>query len=1714
MKKGLLLFIMFFSVTCLFSQSFEANLSIRVRANSSGSYGGGCQNHITVNLIFNNGDSQEIIPTKDLNNVNRSDYVTFQGRVNYTNKRVIKIETIVSRNWDRFIGGCGGDGSFNNSKEEHNVNSYCSTSLSDIARWWDVNSVLEVVPIIELNKLADDNIGYDKEFNLSVKPNSNMYANSVYNWQYHVEGDTYGIFNRKRWRDMPPFTNGQKSFNITPKDFLEGIFLPKEVINKKILFRIKTCDYNYTNAITYTIRKSAPSITNNVVYQSTCYENSDAYVRVFFERQLDFGESISYVLYDTDKGAFTDNGKTYYVPTVNKNNITAFEASGGKYYLDIVGIPPSKNYKFEIIGYDKYGNSNSKEFKPEDGNVINSGYEGAVLYTGDGTYNINIVIPETPAVEFTANKIQDITCNGSADGKIQLSAKGGITGKYQYRIYGAGGRLVDDWTNFSSGINHTITILEADTYKIFVRDSNMCDALQRGKDGNITTVVDSKDIIVTEPLPLITSIVENGETKEPTAYGFTNGAISIKVNGGNHNNTGYTVTWYKNGTQISNPSTNSSISGKDNTFAYTERLTAIGTGTYKAVIKDAKGCTTSIEYYLDQPDPLKLEISVEKPISCNNSNTESLTKIEDGILKAVASGGVGSYTYTWKWREKVGDAWVSLSAPPTINGESIYQNLGKGQYSVNVKDENDIVLGVYNNNALVKEVPKEFTLSEPQSIIITHTQENVFCKGGNNAWIEASVTGGTLNNADTYSYEWEHDGEIVGTTAKIENLYIGDYILTVTDSNGCFEMESYTISEPNEELQINLTAYKQPKATGLTDGYIQYKITGGTAKPDKTYNYQWKDATGNNLNTQVTDSIVSNGYYLKLKNIGKGVYSLTVTDANYSRTTSNSSCIATTEFKMDEPDPLELTVEETKVISCNALNEYGNPYSDGALTAHAKGGVWLQTNENNGLPYYYTWKKKTANGTWQVLINQVDSIATNLDAGEYAVNVKDANGVILGTYGADNELEKAIDTLYTLQEPPLLEISTTQQNVYCYAGSDAWAEVSITGGIAPYTIAWSNNDTTMRATELSAGTYEVHVTDARGCEAIMQVVITEPEAPVSITYPQYNRPTSIGANDAWIEAVVTGGTSFDDGTYTYFWEDEEGTLLNAQTSVEVINNSYVIRLNNITAGTYYLTVQDRNHEIATTKLGCTHANSDFIIYEPIEAIIEIETPISCNTENEYQDPFSDGALVAHITGGVPFESGLPYIYRWKKQNEAGTWEDLTDQLDSIAINLNDGNYALNVEDSRGTVMGTYASDDLIKSIDSTFYFKEPDLLEVSFTTTKVNCDAGNDGSATVHITGGTPPYSIKWSNGATTREVKNLIGGTYFVFVTDSRGCEVTGNVEIAQPGGMQFDVITQKNPTCFEGNDGAINVNVTGGVPPYEYQWNTGASTHSISNLSEGRYTLRVIDGQDCIAYKEIILEDPMPVYIDLGKDRTLCNNQEVSIDITIDDAGASYHWESDNGYTSTHPQVTLSKAGIYTATITTSLGCIGQDQIEIIESNATIDADFLITSQAFVNEDVVLVNVSSPLGEGTEWDVPDGVTIVSESNEAIILKFKETGSYEVRLRTLEGNCYQDYTKQIVVEEPTELYDIGEAEQPFVNKFMIHPNPNDGNFTVEIELSETADVALRLISLLTANVSDTRTMINKNSYLESYSVALASGAYILLLETPKGNEVRRIIIK
>jgi hypothetical protein len=135
--------------------------------------------------------------------------------------------------------------------------------------------------------------------------------------------------------------------------------------------------------------------------------------------------------------------------------------------------------------------------------------------------------------------------------------------------------------------------------------------------------------------------------------------------------------------------------------------------------------------------------------------------------------------------------------------------------------------------------------------------------------------------------------------------------------------------------------------------------------------------------------------------------------------------------------------------------------------------------------------------------------------------------------------------------------------------------------------------------------------------------------------------------------------------------------------------------------------------------------------------------------------------------------------------------------------------------------------------------------------TNVSCNGGTNGTANVSISGGTPPYSILWSNGATVANLTGLAAGTYTVVVTDSKGCTKGGSVTLTQPSPIVVN-ITTSGPAGGPYTDMA---NVSGGTPPYSYSWTPGGQTTPSAggHVLNVQYTVKVTDGKGCIERKSI---------------------------------------------------------------------------------------------------------------------------------------------------------------------------------------------------------------------------------------------------------------------
>ncbi len=757
---------------------------------------------------------------------------------------------------------------------------------------------------------------------------------------------------------------------------------------------------------------------------------------------------------------------------------------------------------------------------------------------------------------------------------------------------------------------------------------------------------------------------------------------------------------------------------------------------------------------------------------------------------------------------------------------------------------------------------------------------------------------------------------------------------------------------------------------------------------------------------------------------------------------------------------------------------------------------------------------------------------------------------------------------FTIDKPTPVEFNTTQVNTWCNGGSDGEIHITAEGGV-PETVTSAfyrykiidtnpaiNGDLSQDWTSFSGATehtiiglpkdtYKILVQDSNDCIAKeirrdsggqviglgpiieKEVIITEPDDPVAVSFPYHKEPTAFGFSDGRIRAQVTGGTTLPDGSYNYIWTHENGTTWTTFTTITNAEG-WFLTLENAISGTYKLTITDASYAAATTKAGCTIVEAEFTLDEPkaLEVTLEVYQEISCNQSNLYgdeldiapldgqRDESQDGALIAIVSGGVQFSSGLPYRYTWKKRLSNGTWETLTNKTTSIANELSDGNYAFNVEDANGVIIGTYVNNILVAANDVEFYLYEPTKLELTMESKPVTCDSGANGEVKAMVTGGTAPYSYQWSNGVSgsSNELTAIPFGNYTVYVTDSKGCQVRGSIKVDQPTSLTIDS-TVINPTCFDGSDGSIELAISGGVSPYIFSWSTGAITQNVSTLSAGDYSVSITDAQGCISVKDITLTNPEQFVIDLGEDRTLCNEQSHYLDATIDDLNATYLWSSDTSFSATSPKLTITEPGTYTVTATSILGCVVTDTITITTTNTVIDAEFLLPSQAYLNEDVMLFNISKPLGETSTWVIPEEVTILNQEGTTISLQFSKTGTYKIGLITTEGDCYKEHYKNIVVEEPIGLPNPGDAKSPFIEKFELSINPNQGQFNVAIRLEKNSPIALRFFDTQGQLLHDMKSIPSAKLYDLPLDLNLSTGTYLIVLETAKETQVKRMII-
>ncbi|MBI4649343.1 MAG: T9SS type A sorting domain-containing protein, partial [Bacteroidia bacterium] len=233
----------------------------------------------------------------------------------------------------------------------------------------------------------------------------------------------------------------------------------------------------------------------------------------------------------------------------------------------------------------------------------------------------------------------------------------------------------------------------------------------------------------------------------------------------------------------------------------------------------------------------------------------------------------------------------------------------------------------------------------------------------------------------------------------------------------------------------------------------------------------------------------------------------------------------------------------------------------------------------------------------------------------------------------------------------------------------------------------------------------------------------------------------------------------------------------------------------------------------------------------------------------------------------------------------------------------------------------------------------PEQITITVSPTEASCEIA-DGTATVMVSGGTTPYTYHWSNGDTTALADTLEAGIHVVTVTDYNECTNFAIVPVnnANAPVITLTGITQSN--CYGDENGEIDIAVTGGTSPYQYEWSNGATSVDITNLSAGAYEIEILDAAGCKSFQSYIVEQPEPFEIFYTTIPATCggNDGTASVSVTGGTAPYSYVWTTGG----TNSSISNVSAGNYTVTITDAHSCTTAITIPVSEAGApeiTID-------------------------------------------------------------------------------------------------------------------------------------------------------------------------------
>ncbi|MDV7137619.1 T9SS type B sorting domain-containing protein [Maribacter sp. TH_r10] len=1111
--------------------------------------------------------------------------------------------------------------------------------------------------------------------------------------------------------------------------------------------------------------------------------------------------------------------------------------------ITITGTGGSLNYEYDLL--DNGGTSLTGGVR-QASNVFNSlapGTYTALVYdtSASGCDAQAPITLETPTpVVFTWNK-EDVSCNGGADGSIEIIlAPSNDNPPYTYTL--------DDGTNPPTvQTSNLFTGLPQGTYDITVSSGKACS--------------DTQQVVIDEPL----------------AVDVTATATDFACN---PNNTASSSVITATGIDGTAPYT-FSIDGTN--FFTSNTFTILDTGSTQTItvtIKDDNGCTDTALVTIEPLNTFTATVSTITDISCAGP---------EQVLITVNDNGDVANTYTYELLP-IGNP-NGTEVATALNTTTQFDLTAVGSYTFRITDT---TTGCYVDTLPYEIAP--YDLIEVTAVSI----DPVICFGDGNGSIELTIDG----YAGTYDYQvFDSNDNPIGSSVStdtsvnprmITGLSGGNYYITVTETAAPLcsdETNIVTISSPDMALTETTTVLNGVECTD-DQGEVRVNPTGGIAPYDITLTNTTTGDSSGTLN-DVTGAIFSG--------LSAGDYSVTIVDAG--------GCSITNAYPVLLDMPTPVTANATPLST--ALTCYGD--TTGSVSA---------VNVLNGSGNYeYQLNYYDASGTTIEFTSgqQSSSDFTDLGAGIYSITVSDG-------WNCDVETNQV-----TITEPTLIEATLIRTDpLTCATGVEF--ELSATGGSGVYEYSLDNitfspmTSNPMPLPEsgmLGSGSHQYYVRDLGGaCESVRSNAITETAiVPLALTVDTSAAVINCnGEATAIIYASATGGL----GNYQY----ELYTDASLSIATRVAGPQGSGKFTGLPAGTYYVNV---------TSEDCTTPAEEVIITQP--------EPLTYTEEVVDVSCFSDtnGSITVTLSGG---SGGYQYAIS-PNLNQFDTENTFTD--------LAPGDYTVIAQDMNGCF-------EVLE-----YTIGQPEMLQVSGTSTPEICVGEANGTISVSITGGTAPYSTSLNDKSNfvqdQFDFTDVAAGSYLLFVRDANGCEDNIIVEVGAGENLNATVEpiyectgdTPNNYIVVTLEDPSIAGDVLyalDSTDPADMQL-----TPDYSNLAPGTHSLTIAHSNGCVNTVEFEIQGFEPLTLVL-------ENNNIN-EITAIATGGSgeytfYFGDKDNGDDNTY---IINRTDTYVVRVVDGNGC------EVI---ANIAMEFI---------DIEIPNFFTPNGDGEndKW-IPDNIEAYPE--------------------------------------------------------------------------------------------------------------------------------------